>query len=107
MRTRGETGKPMREERFVTSFAQRGFWLANEVEPESPVFNVARAFRVSGPLDFRVLTEAFDLIVQRHEALRTSFSESFGEVFQYVEHDISLNIDRFDLSERRERDQEA
>src|SRR3954451_10790234 len=58
---------------FPTSFAQDRLWFADQLEPGSALYNIPAAFRLSGPLDVPVLERALDEIVDRHEALRTTF----------------------------------
>ncbi|MGH9938952.1 MAG: condensation domain-containing protein, partial [Blastocatellia bacterium] len=55
------------------SFAQERLWFLQQWEPDNPAYNVARAYRLIGPLDGPILAQSVDLIARRHEALRTTF----------------------------------
>ncbi|HEY0510559.1 MAG TPA: amino acid adenylation domain-containing protein, partial [Thermoanaerobaculia bacterium] len=56
------------------SFAQQRLWFLDEMAGgESPFYNVAAAFSLTGRLDAAALERALDGIVRRHEALRTTF----------------------------------
>ncbi|HEY0602391.1 MAG TPA: amino acid adenylation domain-containing protein [Herpetosiphonaceae bacterium] len=55
------------------SFAQQRLWFLNQLEPDSPFYNVYAVVRLAGPLDVDALQRAVDAIVQRHEILRTIF----------------------------------
>src|SRR5215217_8910476 len=55
------------------SFAQERLWFLNQLEPESPAYNEARAFRLTGILNVAALERTLNTIVQRHETLRTKF----------------------------------
>jgi amino acid adenylation domain-containing protein len=66
------------------SFAQQRLWFMNQLEPDSPLYNITSARRVHGPLDVRALQQALDEIVVRHEILRTTFVASDGEPLQYI-----------------------
>jgi hypothetical protein len=57
------------------SFAQKRLWFLDRLEPGSPVYNLALAFRLSGPLDAAILERSLDEVFRRHEVLRTSFTE--------------------------------
>jgi len=60
------------------SFAQQRLWFLDQLEPNSPRYNVSRALRLRGELNLTVLQEALDAIVSRHEALRSNFREVDG-----------------------------
>ncbi len=58
---------------FPLSFAQQRLWFLNQLQPDSPFYNVPDAYRLDGPLDAAVLERSFDALVRRHETLRTTF----------------------------------
>src|SRR4051812_41102199 len=55
------------------SFAQQRLWLLEELEPGTALYNIPTAVRLRGKLDVRALEEAFNVLVRRHESLRTRF----------------------------------
>ncbi|MER5733127.1 amino acid adenylation domain-containing protein [Streptomyces sp. NPDC002138] len=67
-----------------TSAAQRRFWLIDRLEGPSGVYNTAAALRLRGPLVTAHLERAFQLLVDRHEALRTVFPARDGAPVQLV-----------------------
>ena len=66
------------------SSAQERLWFLNRMEPDSPVFNVPAALRLTGALDAPALERALGEIVRRHEALRTTFAEVEGVPAQVI-----------------------
>jgi amino acid adenylation domain-containing protein/non-ribosomal peptide synthase protein (TIGR01720 family) len=66
------------------SFAQQRLWLIDQLEPDSPLYNLSMALRASGPLDTMALACSLGEIVRRHEALRTVFTTVDGEPVQVV-----------------------
>ncbi|HEV2828702.1 MAG TPA: amino acid adenylation domain-containing protein [Pyrinomonadaceae bacterium] len=66
------------------SFAQQRLWFLDQLEPDSPLYNINRAVRLSGPLDLAKLEGAVQSIAARHEALRTTFVEVDGLPVQRV-----------------------
>ena len=54
------------------SFQQERMFLLDRLMPGLPVYNVPTLVRVPGTLDAELLRQAFDLVVVRHEILRTS-----------------------------------
>jgi amino acid adenylation domain-containing protein len=71
---------------------QRALWLADRLSPASAAYNLAGAARISGRLDRAALERAFQLLVDRHAALRTAFvvrdEEPLQEVLPQVPADV-------------------
>jgi hypothetical protein len=58
---------------FPMSFAQRRLCFLHGLDPTGFAHSSARCFRVTGPLDTTALRAAVDVLVARHEPLRTVF----------------------------------
>ncbi|RKH54152.1 non-ribosomal peptide synthetase, partial [Corallococcus llansteffanensis] len=76
-RTRAEGPQPL-------SFAQQRLWFLDQLAPDDASYNLPAALRLSGRLDVEALRRAFEALVQRHEALRTTFFEKEGQPFQRI-----------------------
>ncbi len=74
-----------RPEMMPISDVQRGMWLLNQADPASPAYNIAMALRLRGPLDLAALRAATADLVERQEALRTSYPMVGGRPVQLVE----------------------
>lgn len=74
-----------RSETLPLSFAQQRLWFLQELEGPSPTFNMPQAMRVRGPLDVAALEAGLQVIVQRHEILRTRFVVKNGEPCMVVD----------------------
>lgn len=74
------------EEIFVMppSFGQERLWFLNQLEPDSPSYNVFLAVHFSGWLDQEALQKSLNEIVRRHEILRTTFSVVEGQLVQII-----------------------
>ena len=83
------------------SFAQQALWFLDQLAPGEPTFNVAAAVRVRGPLDLDALGRAFDEILRRHEALRTTFATVGGRPVQVIAPSRVLPLTHVDLSSDR------
>jgi hypothetical protein len=66
------------------SFAQERIWFWDQVEPQSPLYNLPLALRMQGELDLDALRKSLDLIVARHDALRTTFVSNHGRPSQVI-----------------------
>ena len=87
-----------REEPRAASAQQRAFWLANEVDPGTPAFNLLRVLQLKGVVDKTSLALAFNQLVTRHEVLRTGLVERDGMVLQRVHDRIRFVIEEQDFS---------
>lgn len=67
------------------SFAQQRLWLIDRLHGGSQQYNMPVAVHLRGVLDEACVQRAFDLIVARHEALRTRFVQEAGELVALVE----------------------
>lgn len=90
------------------SFAQERLWFLGELDPDSAVFNLSRAARISGRLDPRALEAAFRELQRHHAALRTKFTTVDGKPVQTVSPREDFSLERTDLGvlparEREER----
>jgi amino acid adenylation domain-containing protein len=66
------------------SFAQERTWFLQQIDPASPLFNLAVGLRLNGPLDPAALRGALRAVVRRHEILRTTYDDGSGETLQVV-----------------------
>ncbi len=66
------------------SFAQQRLWFVDQIEPGNPAYNMPSAVRLTGALDLEALERSLNLIVARHESLRTTFVTVDGEPMQVV-----------------------
>jgi amino acid adenylation domain-containing protein len=80
------------------SFAQARLWFLQQLEPESAAYNVPRAIRILGNLNLKTLEQSLSEIINRHEALRTSFALVDGNLMQIVAEHSSVEVPVEDLS---------
>jgi amino acid adenylation domain-containing protein len=82
---------------FPASFAQQRLWFLDQLEPGTAAYNLARAFRITGPLEVTALSRAVEAVIGRHESLRTVFDSVDGDTRQIVLSDVHVNIPILDL----------
>jgi len=96
-----------RTEEMPLSFAQQRLWLVDRLEPGSAAYNMAGALRLRGPLDRDALRASLDALVERHEALRTTFPERDGEPVQAIHPAAPVALEETDLGSLPETEREA
>ncbi len=61
------------DEAAALSYGQRSLWFMHRLAPESAAYTIAGAVCIRGDLDVAALQRAFQRVIQRHPALRTTF----------------------------------
>lgn len=84
------------------SYAQQRLWFLDRLEPDSPLYNMAYAFSLTGHLNVAALAQSFNEIVRRHENLRTVFAtgnitENMSPTQQTLP-ELALSIANVDLT---------
>ncbi|MDQ1640627.1 MAG: hypothetical protein QOF62_3966 [Pyrinomonadaceae bacterium] len=88
------------------SFYQQGLWVLSQFIPETSLYHVPKAVRLTGTLDVAALKKTLDHLVQRHESLRTTFATTEGVPVQIVTERLELALPLVDLSELDEAERE-
>jgi len=80
------------------SFEQRRVWFLDQFEPGTAAHNIPVLLEVDGPLDLTALQRALDLLVRRHEALRTTFVTVGGQPRQLIGKPYPVALAHVDLT---------
>ncbi len=79
------------------SFAQQRLWFLSQFEGASAAYNIANAVRIEGSVNLDLLEQATQMVVERHEALRTTFQIKDGNPVQVIAPSLTLPITVYDL----------
>ncbi len=90
--------RPSRASRRL-SFPQERLLLLDRLMPGMPAYNVPTLVRVRAHLDEDRLRAAAELIVERHEILRTRFVLRDGELLSEVADDATVELQVLDLDD--------
>ncbi|MCA1566203.1 MAG: condensation domain-containing protein, partial [Acidobacteria bacterium] len=96
-----------RDGHLPLSFAQQRLWFLDQLEPNSPAYNLASVIRLKGSLDVPALQRSLDSILSRHEALRTTFSTVKGRPVQIITPPSNLDMPVTDLRHLPEAERES
>ena len=75
------------------SFAQRRFWVLDQLDEATAAYTIPVALELSGPLDVDAFRRAVAHIVARHESLRTVFVVEGDEPVQVVLPSLTIPIE--------------
>jgi amino acid adenylation domain-containing protein len=77
---------------YAPSFAQQRMWFLHQLDPMSARYHVHHAVRIDAPSNPGLLRKAFNRLIERHEALRTTFVEDGGELVQVIAPRLELDV---------------
>jgi len=89
------------------SFAQQRIWFVDQLLGENAFYNMPIAVRLHGRLDLTAVRAALQSIAERHETLRTTFSDRDGTPLQAIFEHLELPVEIADLSHLVEGEREA
>ena len=93
--------------KFPLSYAQQRIWFLDQLEPNTPVYNIPDTHSFKGPLNLAALERTLSEIVRRHESLRTTFHSIDGEPVQVIAEPQPQKLEVIDLSDLPEPEREA
>ncbi|ADL53611.1 non-ribosomal peptide synthetase [Clostridium cellulovorans] len=89
--------KPVdKKEYYPLSSAQKRIYLLCQLDKNTIAYNIPNIFKIQGDFNKEKFEAAVSKLVQRHEALRTSFKIIDGEPVQIVHDNIDYEINYFD-----------
>ncbi|ELS02826.1 non-ribosomal peptide synthase/amino acid adenylation enzyme [Xenococcus sp. PCC 7305] len=89
-----------REQELPLSFAQQRLWFLDQLEGKNPVYNIVQALSLKGLLSVKKLQRALITILERHEALRTTFIVRDGNPAQVIIDHSHFELPLIDISDQ-------
>ncbi|RCJ25078.1 hypothetical protein A6770_28095 [Nostoc minutum NIES-26] len=86
-----------RDAELPLSYAQQRLWFLDQFQPNSPIYNIPLALRLTSTLNRVALEQSLEEIIHRHEALRTNFITVAGKPSQIVQTQRNWTISIVDL----------
>lgn len=96
-----------REGEIPLSFAQQRLWFLDQLEGQNAVYNMPAALRLTGSLCVEALEQTLNKIVERHEALRTTFAVRNERPVQIIASEFTIPLPVIDLQQLSESKQKA
>jgi amino acid adenylation domain-containing protein len=92
--------------RLSVSWAQQRLWFIDQLEGGCSAYHIAVAVRLRGALKLEALQKALDMLIQRHEALRTVFVSVGGEPHQEIQAPMPFALRVIELDHREDVERE-
>src|SRR5207245_353639 len=91
---------PRRSDRGTAplSYNQQGLWVLSQFMPDSWLYQIPKAVRLTGNLNVPAMRATLNEIVARHESLRTTFKTIDGYPRQSIAESLCLETPLIDLS---------
>lgn len=86
-----------REPLMPLSFAEQRLWFIEQLKPDTPIYNQPYAFRIHGHIDPNLLETSFNVLIERHEILRTVYVEQDGVPYRKIFPELNIRLHLSDL----------
>jgi len=80
-------------EYYPLSSAQKRIYYASNLDNNSTLYNIAGGIIVDKILDINKLEKCFNILINRHEALRTHFNIVENQIVQIIDKNIDFKLD--------------
>ncbi|MCX6579229.1 MAG: amino acid adenylation domain-containing protein [Candidatus Aminicenantes bacterium] len=87
-----------KKEYYPLSSTQARLYLVQQMQNENVFYNLPFVYVVEGALDGTRLAKAFQVLIRRHESLRTSFHSVGEDPVQQIHEQVEFNIEYADIA---------
>lgn len=87
---------------YPLSSAQSRIWFMENLDKDITAYNIPLDFRVTGKLNITLLEKSINLLIERHEALRTVFINEKGIPFQKILQELIVPLEIVNLEKEPE-----
>jgi amino acid adenylation domain-containing protein len=91
----------------AASQPQQGLWFLDRLQPGLATYNIASAFEMTGPVDWALMQQCVDTVIERHESLRTTFAIQDAQLVQVIHPSMRVPIRRLSVAPGEEGAAEA
>ncbi|MFF2175651.1 amino acid adenylation domain-containing protein [Lysinibacillus sp. NPDC058147] len=95
----------LEQDRYELSHSQKRLWFLYKLFADNRSYDVAAMYTFKGTLDVPKFEQAFKQVINRHDSLRTSFTDVDGQPYQSIKLRIDFSLEYRDLSGMASNDQ--
>jgi NRPS condensation-like uncharacterized protein len=81
-----------KKENIPLSFAQETLFFIHQIKQNDGLYNIIGYFFYIGNLNINNFQKSFDLIIEKHEILKTKFKIENGKTTQIIENELKLPL---------------
>lgn len=85
-----------REQELPTTYFQQRMWFYDQLLDQVSLYNIPNSFHIKGNLDISILQKSIQMIIERHESLRTNFNLVDGRLVQVIHESIEWKMEVID-----------
>ena len=89
---------------YPVSAAQKRLYILHQLAGPSPAYNMPGAIRLTGRIDTGRIEELFKILIERHEAVRTTYELAGEEIVQRVNPAAPFELEYLEAEEGKEGD---
>lgn len=86
------------KEFYPVSSAQKRMYLASNMDKNSCLYNISGGILLDMEPDIAKLTSAIELIVSRHDSLRTYFEIINGKITQKIVNELKIKVEMYEVN---------
>nr|WP_314464357.1 non-ribosomal peptide synthetase [uncultured Clostridium sp.] len=91
--------KAEKKDYYKLSSPQKRLYVLDQIGADQTAYNIPLAIKIHGKLDIKRFCHAFQMLIQRHDALRTSFEIVDGEPVQIIHDEVDFEVSVGNISE--------
>lgn len=81
---------------FPTTYPQKQIWFLNQLNQDSPAYNIPFAYDIEGQLNVPAMHKTINEIIARHETFRTFFTDTDNGLMQIVYPQLEIDLPLID-----------
>ncbi|MHB8063012.1 MAG: amino acid adenylation domain-containing protein, partial [Ruminiclostridium sp.] len=91
-------------EYYDVSSAQQRMYILQQMDKTSISYNIPMAVEIKGRIDLKRVQKAFEILIERHEALRTSFHSVDNQIVQKIHSidEVTSSMDIVDFMDQKD-----
>ena len=88
-----------KDQNIPLSFAQQRLWMLQQFDGIGGTYNMPASLVLEGKLDYEALNKSFNVIIDRHEILRTRFYNVDGFPIQRIDSSFDFKVESENVTE--------